>query len=219
MIIKDAFTLDEIKKLQMCCDAQPVKSVTQNTTLKYAYLDKPGLFIKNKEIAYQHNLSPFRKIIKPKLDKIVGPDHVVDTSAYKEYNVSYCLHIDSFAWHKQVGDYQFANGQIKHNKVVIIPLVAGPNFRTTVFDITSEEQIDLNAPLPKEWLNTENNLNKDEYDHMPPQHVKDLNKLPLIGEFEWTIGSMIVFDKCLLHCSPNFSDLNVDKKMIVLFLE
>jgi hypothetical protein len=219
MMIDNVFTKDEIKKLQICSDAQPITSITENFGQQYAYLDQPGLYIKNKQIAYQHNLSPFRKIIKPKIDAHIGTDHVVDTSAYKEYNVSYCLHIDSFAWHKQVGEYQFSKGKVNHNKAVIIPLMDEPTCKTTIFDIVSDTQVDLTKPLPEDWLTSSNTLDVNDYDHMPKEHLKDLNKLPLIGEFEWKVGSMLVFDKCLLHCSPNFLHSNFDKKMIILFLE
>jgi hypothetical protein len=218
MIIDNVFTLNEIKKLQQCCDALPVKSITINSDPRYINLPGPGLYVKNKEISYQHNLSPFRKIIKPKIDAILGTDHVVDTSGYREYTVSHALHVDSYQWQKQMDSYHFSDGTKQLNQIIIIPLMDGNNLKTTVFDIYTDEQCDLSVPLPTEWLTSQNNLNPDEYQHFPEHHLKDLNKLPLIGEFEWKLGSVIVFDRCLLHCSINFSDTDRPKKMIILFL-
>ncbi len=218
MIIDNVFSLNEIKILQQCCDAQPIKSIVNNPPDGYIFSSGPDLYVYNKEIMYQHNMSPFRKIIKPKIDNIVGLDHVVDTSAYREYNVSYSLHIDSRGWQSQMGDYQFSTGEEIHNKAILIPLVEGEEFTTTVFDIHTDIQIELDKPLPTEWLTSSNNLDLKKYQHLPEQHLQDLNKLPLIDEFKWKLGSVLVFDRCLLHCSTHYSHISNVKKLIVLFL-
>jgi hypothetical protein len=117
-----------------------------------------------------------------------------------------------------MGDFQFSNGEKFYNKAVLIPLVEGEQFTTTIFDVYTETQVDLDKSLPSEWLNSSNNLDLSKYQHLPEQHLRDLNKLPLIDEFNWKLGSVLVFDRCLVHCSTHYSHLDNVKKLIVLFI-
>lgn len=205
MIIHDVFTLAEIKKLQDCCNAQPIARVE-------------NINIISKEIAFHHHLSPFRKIIKPKIDKLIASDYTVDTSAYKECAMPYSLHVDSYHYQKKCSTYQFSDGTVVHDRAILIPLVDGKDFRTTIFDIKCESHFDFGTPLPAEWLTSTNNLNLNNYKHIPEYQRRDLNKLPLNGEYEWKLGSVITWDRSQLHCSTDFSELNFIKKMIVIFI-
>jgi hypothetical protein len=206
MIINNAFTDTEIKKIQKCCDYLPVDKIEKNNTI-------------NKNLSYNVDLSPLRSIIKPKINKYIGEDHIVATSSYKECFQPYPLHFDTYSNHKELEIYDFSSGIQKYNVAVLIPLVEGIQFKTAVFNINYNKQNINNDYLNEEWLVSNNDLNVCDYDHLSNNILCNLNKLPLIEELPWNLGSIITWDRNKLHCSSNFEKFNVVKKMIVLFIE
>jgi hypothetical protein len=180
----------------------------------------------NKNLHYNIPISPFRALIQPKVEKIIGADAVVSGSSYKECLYPYQLHFDTQTsldyYNKNVAQYQAFNiGVIKYNLVFLIPLVEDNRFKTAIFNVDDPLQnySDKGTVLQANWLNSTNNLDINDYDHLPEQDLKHINKLPLIDEFTWKLGSVIVWNRNKLHCSSNFAKHNLVKKMIVLFIE
>jgi hypothetical protein len=212
MQIDKVFTDKEIIKLQKLADHLPSRH-------------EPNENI-NKNLHYQIPISPFRALIEPKVKKIIGQDAVVSGSSYKECIHPYQLHFDTQTaldyYNRNDVEYQLFNtGTSRYNLVFLIPLVEGHEFKTAIFDVDDSLQkySDGGSSLKLEWCESTNNLDINDYDHLPEEDLKNINKLSLIDEFTWKLGSVIIWDRNKLHCSSNFTKHNLIKKMIVLFIE
>lgn len=203
-VYKNVFSLDEIRELQAWLDNQPVSAV-----------DAGGSNL-NKNIDYHIKFSPPHRIIKPKLDKLIGPDHEFSTGGYKECSSPYQIHIDHYAFQKN--HQSFTNKQT-HELALLIPMVEGPEFKTIFFDVFDTEYNEMGAPVPESWLTVEDNgLDLNDFGHVNEPTKLQITHIPLDCVVDWQLGSMLQWDRYQLHASSNFARFGVIKKFIVIFL-
>ncbi len=204
-IIENAFSLDEIDQLINHFNNKPVEIVEPNGN-------------RNKNLDYHLPYSLAYKIIKPKLDKLIGANHKYGSGAYKECVFPYGTHIDTTDAQKQLSVTVFDDTN-RHNVAVVIPLTEGPNFTTVTFDYVPEKNPGMSKPLPLTALQSEpNNLNLADFDHIPEPTLSQVKYLPVDTIFNWKIGSMIIWDRGQLHASTNFAKFNEIKKFILIFI-
>ena len=116
-IFENVFSLDEINRLRQDQHRRPYgKSADSNLA---------------KNIDYHLPHSMAHKIIRPKLDKIIGPDHQFTNGCYREATKPYATHVDNYSFHQSKSLYSF-EGEKKYSCAVLIPLLEDPEFRTIV---------------------------------------------------------------------------------------
>jgi hypothetical protein len=203
-IYKNVFSLDEIRELQTWLADQPVSIVD------------PGGHNLNKNLDYHIKASAPHRIIKPKLDKLIGSDHEFSTGGYKECSSPYQIHIDHYAFQKN--HQSFANKQT-HELALLIPMVEGPEFKTILFDVFDKEYNEMGAPVPESWLTVEDNgLDLNDFGHFKDQTKSQITHIPLDCVFDWHLGSVLQWNRYQLHASSNFARFGAIKKFIVIFL-
>jgi hypothetical protein len=204
-IIENAFLLDEIHQLINHFNNAPITITEPNGN-------------RNKSLDYHLPDSIVYKIIKPKLDKLVGATHEFGSGAYKECVAPYGTHVDTTDAQKQLSVVIFDDSN-KHNVAVAIPLIEGDFFKTVTFDYFPEKNPGMSKPLLDEALmSTPNNLNLEDFDHIPEPTLSQVKYLPVDAVFNWKLGSMIMWDRRQLHTSTNFAKFNQTKKFIVIFV-
>ena len=82
MLIENAFSHQEIKLMQAMADRIDVFG-----TCSYKNI--------NKGISYNDPNSLFRRVIKPKIDRYIGDDHLAQVGVYKEHTAPGPLHFDT----------------------------------------------------------------------------------------------------------------------------
>jgi hypothetical protein len=198
---KNVFTLDEIKLLQQDQDSRSV-AVNNNNII-------------DKTLDYHIETSIPCKIIRPKINEIIGPDHEFSTGSYKEARRPYQLHVDNLVFHDKL--YKFSTSH-KHNLVILIPLVEGPHFNTAFFNVWSDVDLGMNKPLPEKYLTGTNNVDLNLFTHVNEPARSQIPKLPLDNVWSWELGCAIVWDRNQLHSSTDFAKYGLSKKFVVIFL-
>jgi hypothetical protein len=203
-VYNDVFSLDEIRELQAWLDNQPVSAVDNN-----------GQNL-NKNLDYHIKFSAPYRIIKPKLDKLIGLDHEFSTGSYKECRGPYQIHIDHYAFQK---NHRSFSDKQTYELALLIPMVEGPEFKTILFDIFDKEYNEMGGPAPESWLTVKDNgLDLNEFGHFNEPTKSQITHIPLDCIIEWQLGSVIQWDRYQLHASSNFARFGAIKKFIIIFL-
>jgi hypothetical protein len=172
----------------------------------------------NKHLNYDLPISPVHQIIKPKINELIGPDHIFNSGAYKELRHPYATHIDNTYF------ISLAIGELTQNKkyeaAVLIPLVEHEKFNTVIFDIDDDKiNLPMGGEMPQSWLTVEDNgLDLDDFDHINEPTRSQVKKLPVDFVAKWKLGSLIVWRRNQLHASTNFAKFGLIKKFIIVFI-
>lgn len=200
-VFDSVFTVDEINQLRMDQHQRPIAGSVNN--------------IQDKCLDYQLPMSVAHRIIKPKLDSLIGPDHEFSTGCYKDAWAPYRTHIDNTEF--QTNNYKFGVTK-RYNLSVLIPLVEDPEFRTVLFDVHSNENLGMGQPLPEKYLTSNNNLDLAWFSHMNGVALEQIPRIPLDSVWQWKLGSFIVWSRTQLHSSTDFSKFGLCKKFVIIFL-
>ena len=201
---KNVFSKDEMAELISWQDNQPVA----NTETHFK--------ISNKNLDYHIEGSTADRIIKPKLNQLIGNDHQFSTGSYKECATPYTTHVDHYNF--QSHHYMFSSEK-RYNCACLIPMIEDARFKTVFFDIFTESDIKMGAPFPVGWLTEKDNgLDLEDFGHFEEGTKKQLKHLPLDQAVTWELGSMLVWNRNQLHTSSNFSKYGLIKKFIVIFI-
>lgn len=195
----NVFTLEEIDLLRQDQDSRPVASESNK--------------IFNKNLDYHLEDSVPYKIIRPKLNDLIGYDHEFATGSYKEAHNPYQTHVDNSMYHRNY--YSFTNNS-KYNVVALIPLVEGPHFNTAFFNLWSEHDLGMGRPLPDNYLTGHSEINLDPFTHISEPARSQLLKIDVDNIRPWKLGSVIFWDRRQLHCSTDFAKHGLVKKFIVM---
>ena len=210
-IYENFLTLEEIAQIQEYFDSQPCSHLEE----------KNGLTCINKNLDYQIPGSFMYKIVRPKIQEIIG-DHEVANSSFKENRIPYPLHIDSL--YRPDFQKNIIDNNMRRNLAILIPLVEGEHFNTILFDLYDSTQIGIEMMMPKYYEQTFsdtpilNDLDLSRFEHIDERIKKYINKLPVDKIYNWKLGSCITWDRNQLHCSTDFSKYNLSKNCIVLFI-
>lgn len=203
MVLENIFTLEEIAKLKEYFANAPVGEVERNGTV-------------NKHLDYQLPYSLCHRIIKPKVDRIIG-EHKIGSGSYKECQVPYGVHYDNTNSHN--ARHTVLETSVDKNKVLLIPLVEGPEFSTVTFNVFSDEVLPMNLLVDESELGDYNGLDLEQFGHLPEESKKQVVRLPVDVQYNWRLGDMLVWRRDQLHTSTNFLRFGKTvKKFIVIFL-
>lgn len=169
--------------------------------------------IVNKNLEYHIPDNFIYKLLYPKLSKILGPSHDFDGGAYKEGNTAYGIHVDTGNAHYEIGSSLLSTSEKQHDVSVLIPLVEGPKFKTVTFDIFDDGN--YHDKLAG-YQQTRNQLLAEDFSH---ENFTIIQNLPVDIEFEWRLGSVLVWPRTQWHASTNFAQYNVVKKFLILFIK
>jgi hypothetical protein len=200
-VYENVFTPKEIKLLQQDQDLRPVN------------LDTNGIIDKNLDYHIKHSIS--HKIIRPKINEIIGDDHKFSSGCYKESRRPYQTHVDNSMFHNRW--YKFTT-DFNHNLVLLIPLVEGPHFNTAFFNVWSNEDLGMGQLLPEQYLTESNNIDLSLFTHIEEPARAQILKLSVDNIWQWKLGSAIVWSRDQLHSSTDFAKYGLVKKFAVLFL-
>ena len=208
-IYENIFSLKEIEILLKYFDNQPYSNIQEIDGV---------LWCKNKDLDYQIPNSLVHKIVRPKIQSLIG-DHEINNGSYKESYFPYATHIDGPLLRGVLDDniYQIETN-LTHNISILIPLSENPVFKTVTFNIHDTKYNGMGSTLKEEWLISSNDLDLNEFDHIQEDVRKDIAKLPLDTIFHWKIGSVFTWSKDQLHTSTNFAKYNLNKKFMILFI-
>jgi len=204
-IFENVFSIDEINLLRQDQARRPVGERDDNSI--------------NKDLDYHLTHSVACRIIRPKLDVLIGKDHVMSTGSYKEEWKPFATHTDTLSYH--ASNYSYHNDYQSHSKnecVVLIPLVQDPEFKTVIFDIHGGEELGYGQVLPEKFLTSANNLDQFWFSHMAEPARRQITKLPVDQVFEWKLGNVVTWPRSALHCSTDFAKYGLLKKFIIMFL-
>ena len=202
---ENVFSLEELEKLTNWFNLIPL-SENQG-------LDPQGSV--NKQLDYDRPISLVHKIIRPKINQILGPDHIFSAGSYKELKVPYATHIDNAAYISLSNSE--ATGDKKYEAAILIPLIENEKFNTVVFDIDDQINLPMGGEMPNSWLGPENDLDLDDFDHVPEPARSQIKKLPVAFVAQWKLGNVIVWRRNQLHASTNFAKFGLTKKFIIVF--
>jgi len=211
--IDNVFTKEELDVIIAEIDTWPVASyyAPQKT--------------KNKNLDYHVPGSIVNKIIKPKLGKILhDPNHEFFGGAFKEYQVTFPLHIDNLI---PTASKTF-DAPRKHQTAFLIPLMEHEGLKTATFDIflpaghhafTNNASVQLKLKDLKPFLlQHPTDINLDEFSHITDPLKSVLPYIPIDGIFQWKYGSVITWHFDQLHCSTDFRKIVDTKKLIVVLI-
>jgi hypothetical protein len=200
-VYENIFTPEEIKILQRDQDVRPV------------VLDTNGIIDKNLDYHIKHSIS--HKIIRPKINEIIGHNHDFSSGCYKEAHRPYQTHVDNSMFQNKW--YKFTTN-FNHNSVVLIPLVEGPQFNTAFFNVWSDEDLGMGQLLPDQYLTESNNVDLNLFTHIKEPVRAQISKLSVDNIWSWKLGNVIVWNRNQLHSSTDFAKYGLVKKFAVLFL-
>ena len=200
-IFSDVFSLDEINLLRR---DQKNRAITASRGNNH---DRP--------LDYHLPTSIVRKIVKPKIDSLIGEDHEFSTGCYKEVWDPYGTHADNLAFQSK---YFTFNSEPNHYCGIMIPLVQDPEFRTVFFKTHTHDDLGVGKPLPEEYLSSQNDLNPSWFSHVEQPARDQMKRLPLEQVYQWKLGDMIVWPRTQLHTSTDFSKFGLCKRFIIVFL-
>lgn len=193
-IYSNIFTKQEIDSIIEFFESRPIAAQDE--------------YSKNKNLEYQITEDFSYQLLNPKITEILG-EHEFATGAYKECVKPYAIHVDAYKAHQETGTITtFATAQ-RHNKALLIPLVEGPGYKTVTFKCYSDTN-----QLKQEWLQEKNTLNFAEYPHCN----NNITRLPVDVEYTWQLGDILTWNRDQLHASADFTQVNVTKKFLILFV-
>jgi hypothetical protein len=201
-IISDMFTATEIALLVQDCDIRPVAEIDNSINI-------------SKNFDYQISGSASNKIIKPKLDKLFGPEHTVSQGCYKIISAPYGTHIDNDGFRQQ---HYAHSHDAKFETAVLIPLVEDPRFCTITFDIFTDEIHGMSKLLPAKFETGSNSFDLTELDHIAQPAREQISRFNIDTVFRWKLGSAVTWHKNQLHTSTNFAKFGLVKKFIIIFV-
>jgi len=201
-IFENVFSLEEINLLRQDQHTRPNSQSGDSNLVK--------------NIDYHKPYSRAYKIIKPKLDKIIGPDHQFTNGCYREATKPYATHIDNYAFHAPFYSFE---GAKKYSCAVLIPLLEDPEFRTIVFDVHSHEDLGMGQPLPEKFLTGHNDLDPAWFSHIEEPARSQISKFTVDKVFNWKLGNMITWSRTQLHASTDFSKFGLCKKFVILWID
>lgn len=211
-VYENIFSMKELQILINWADNQPVSN--------FQGLDAARTIDVNKSLHYDVPGSPANKIIRPKLNQIVGSNHRFVGGSYKELRTPYSPHIDNDAYMVYMSKTSDSNilADINSEFAILIPLVEDERFKTVVFDIDDKEIfIAMGDPMLEHWLGEENDLNMDDFEHVPEPTRSQIKRLPVDYVATWKLGNIIVWRRSQLHSSTNYAKFGLIKKFIIVF--
>lgn len=189
-----------------------------NNIIKF-YESEPEVYsesgIVNKNLEYHVPENFIFQTLNPYLNQLLGNEHEFSTGAYKSSNKPYIIHVDSRVQFDKYSSMSFDNGKVKQNKAILIPLVEGPEFRTIVFD----GQSDLNpvaSELEARRTEIKNHLISEDFAHEKMFDI--INYLPILIDYQWELGDVMIWERNQWHISSNFARFNKTKTFLVLFV-
>jgi hypothetical protein len=206
-IYKNLWTIEEITYLQSHFDAQPYTHIQEINGV---------LWCKNKNLDYHIPNTPVYEIVKPKIQNILG-NHEIANGSYKESYFPYAHHIDGYHRPDFKESFQ-AKNTMEHDTAFLIPLVENTHFNTISFNCFDPYYETMGGKLKDEWLNSYNNLNLDDFDHISSEFRQDISKLPVDKIFNWKVGNAFSWKRDQLHASTNFAKYRLVKKFIIIFI-
>lgn len=170
---------------------------------------------RSKHIHYNHQLSPFRRIIYPKIRDIIG-DHVCSHAVYNEVLRPSYVHLDTTVALNAIDAPQTNHTR---NLAMLICLSEHSSYSTAFFDFSpSSGEFKLGDPLPDSGTDNEQDI-MELLDHHPTEAYQQLKRVPTSAILQWKIGSVLVWDRRQLHCSTNFrKHTDLGKKFILLLI-
>lgn len=172
----------------------------------------------NKNLDYHLANSVCSRVVKPVIDRIIGPDHQIEAGAYKECITPYTTHFDNKEYNKEITVSRADRGP-HYNVAVLIPLVEGPEFNTVLFDVFSDKDFGMGQILPKEFLSdVSNDLDITGFTHAAPKVQEQIKLLPVDTFYNWKLGDILVWDRLQLHSSTDFAKSGLVKKFIIIFI-
>ena len=208
-IYHNLFTAQEIQDILEYFESKPYNTVEEYQGVVYS---------KNKNLDYQIPDSFAYRNIRPKINSILGQDHEIFMGCYKECYQSYSLHYDSPRSHSRFDSKYQIPANSKYNIAILIPLIEHPRFKTVIFDVFDEDVADKTLMFDSTCLIGHNDLDLEEFTHVPEEYRKDLNLLPVDTIFQWRIGDAVSWDREQLHCSTDFAKFGLIKKFLILFI-
>jgi len=199
-VYKDIFVQSEIQEILNYFAERPIATVNANGNL-------------DKNLDYHIESSLAYNLIKPKITTILG-EHSFQNGSYKECVCPYPTHIDNQAWWTDKA-YTF-NVEQQHECFLLIPLTFDTRFRTVIFDVLSEERLEMGEPMPQAWMQGKNNLTLKDFTHFKDETREQLQYLPIDMDITWQVGDIIRWHKNQLHCSTNFAQFGLIKKFVLL---
>lgn len=207
-IFKQLFTAQEIQELLNHFDTVPLGGCQG--------LDGSGDSGGNKNLDYDLRESIVYRIIRPKVNDLLGKDHNFYAGSYKELTKPYPLHVDNREYLKS--NFTF-NHPEKHSTAILIPMIEGPHLKTVVFSATCDYFFSTDSrSLPEEWLGEENHLDLNEFDHMSDPAFSQIKRLAVDQEMKWELGDMYTWKFDQLHTSTNFAKYGIIKKFIIIWI-
>lgn len=200
-VFDDVFTMEEINSLRQ-------DQLGRDISLTYNQVD-------DKSLDYQDVYSVAHRIIKPKLDQLLGTDHEFQTGAYKDARFPYATHVDTQEYHKDHYNFACAN---RYYCAALIPLCQDPEFRTVLFDVHSDTSVGMGKELPDSYLDSSNDLPMSWFTHIKEPTRSQIPKLPLDRVYHWQLGGMIFWPRTQLHASTDFSKFGLCKKFVIIFV-
>jgi hypothetical protein len=209
---------DEIKEILNWLDTQPYS--------KEATVDHPGLGnitkFRNKNLDFHLDNSPVRRIVFPKLQKIIESAEPTHCS-FLESHYPFTLHVDTVSTFDKHNFYATKNTST--DVTVLIALNESPDFQTVFFDFYADnldEYYDkLNnklpesaTPLPKLDYPGVNDLS-----HIPVGWQEFLlkNDIKCVNACTWKEGFAMVWPRRQLHCSSNFLGKGIKQALVLFF--
>jgi hypothetical protein len=208
-IFHNLFSPAEIESIIDYFDQRPYNTIEEHDGV---------VLSKNKNMDYQIQESFCYKIVRPKINLILGDDHEIFMGCYKECLQSYYLHYDSPRSHSRFDSAYQLPANSKYNVAILIPLVENPLFKTVIFDIFDHDVADKNLMFDDSCLTSANDLDLTEFTHVSENYRKNLNKLPLDTVFPWRIGDTVIWSRDQLHTSTDFAKHDLVKKFLILFI-
>lgn len=204
-VFKSIFTPEEIASLKKDFDRKP--------DLPNPHADYKGFVDRN--LDYTMPLSVAHRIIKPKLDRVLGPDHEFSSGAYKYGTGPVTPHIDNLASRQR---YRTFSETPKYQCGLLIPMVEGPEYKTVTFDVFSKELFTQDDEIPQQWLTGHNDLDLEDFGHVPEPNRSRLNQLPVDTVYTWRIGDCLSWHSEQLHLSTNYARFGLTKTYVLMFI-
>ena len=201
-IISDMFTATEIALLAQDCDSRPIAETDNTINI-------------NKNFDYQISGSASNRIIKPKLDKLFGPEHTVSQGCYKIVSVPYGTHIDNDGFRQRHYTHSL---DTKFETAILIPLIEDTRFCTITFDVFTDELHGMGKLLPAKFETGSNSFDLTELDHIAQPAREQISRFNIDTVFRWKLGSAMTWHKNQLHTSTNFAKFGLVKKFIIIFV-
>jgi hypothetical protein len=212
-VYENIFSLKELQFLINWADNEPVSG--------FQGLDEIRKVDVNKSLHYDVPGSPANLIIRPKLSQIVGSNHRFVGGSYKELKTPYAPHIDNDAYMIYLSKTSDSNipNNINSELAFLIPLVEDERFKTVLFDIDDQDLfLAMGDPMLEHWLGGENDLDINDFDHVPEPTRSQIKRLPVDYVAPWKLGSIIVWRRSQLHTSTNYAKFGLTKKFIIVFV-